>query len=201
MARYTDKQKAALDTLMKDEVYEHAMKIIVDEDLGALTMDRLATEVGVSRGTLYNYFSDKDAVIDYLEERTFEPLLHAIKELSAKEDPPEVKLTMVAEWIFDAIFKDRALIMALTPAKHCGANRPCQMDRRTRGLSAFATMIQHGIESGDFRDLDPHLMSEFFFGSISGLIESMSLSGNFLPPEDVVPPLMELFLGGLRKSR
>lgn len=200
MARYTEKQKAALDTLMKDEVYEHAMKVIAEEDLGALTMDRLATDVGVSRGTLYNYFADKDAVIDYLEERTFEPLMDAIIELSAQEDRPEIKLTKVADWVFNTVFKDRALIMALTPTKHCGAKRPCREDRHTRVRSTVATIIQHGIESGDFRDLNPQLVSEFFFGSITGLVESMSLSGDFLPPEEVVPTLMELFLGGLRNT-
>lgn len=200
MARYTEKQKAALDTLMKDEVYEHAMKIVVDEDLGALTMDRLATEVGVSRGTLYNYFADKDAVVDYLEERTFDPLLEAITELSANEDPPEVKLTKVAEWIFDTIFKDRAFIMALTPTKHCGEKRSCQIDRRTRGFAALTSIIQQGVDSGDFRNLNTALISEFFFGAISGLIDSMSLSGEFFPPEKVVPPLMEVFFSGIKRN-
>ena len=51
MARYSEKQKAALDALMKDDVYRYAMEILKTEGAGALTMERLATDVGVSRGT------------------------------------------------------------------------------------------------------------------------------------------------------
>ncbi|RLE20489.1 MAG: hypothetical protein DRJ65_18090, partial [Acidobacteria bacterium] len=81
---------------MKDDVYEHAMKIITDEGLGSLTMERLASDVGVSRGTIYNYFDDRDAVLDYVEERTFGPVLAAIKEVAANDRQPEEKLTKIS---------------------------------------------------------------------------------------------------------
>ena len=42
MPRYSEKQKAALDALMKDDVYRHAMEIIKTEGLGGLTMERIA---------------------------------------------------------------------------------------------------------------------------------------------------------------
>lgn len=198
MARYTEKQKAALDTLMKDEVYEHAMRIIVDEDLNALTMDRLATEVGVSRGTLYNYFSDKDAVVEYLDERTFDPIAQAAEEISRRDLPASVRLTKIAEWIFGAVFADRALIMALSPTKYTNTNRACKERHRARALGVFKSVFVSGIENGEFRHLDPNLLSEFFLAAISGIVESMSLSENFRPPDEIVPTLMEVFLGGLK---
>ncbi|RLE29529.1 MAG: hypothetical protein DRJ61_14360, partial [Acidobacteria bacterium] len=100
---------------MKDDVYKNAIEIIADEGLASLTMERLASDVGVSRGTVYNYFDDRDAVLDYVEERTFGPLLAAIKEVAASDGQPEEKLTKISEWVFTAVYEDRALVIALIP--------------------------------------------------------------------------------------
>jgi len=200
MARYTEKQKAALDVLMKDDVYKHAMKIIADEGLGSLTMERIASGVGVSRGTIYNYFDDRDAVLDYLEERTFGPLLATIKEVAASDWQPEEKLTKISEWVFTAVYEDRALVIALTPNKHSGAKRECQMRRRTSALEAIKAVVNEGIAAGVFKNISPLLVSELFLGAVTGMIESMVFNGEFQPAEEIVPTMMEIILGGLRKS-
>lgn len=200
MARYTEKQKVALDILMKDDVYTHAMTIITSEGLGLLTMERLATDVGVSRGTLYNYFDDRDAVLDYVEERTFGPLLAAVEEVATSDLRPEEKLTKISEWIFTAVYEDRALVVALAPNKHSGASHECQMRRRISALGAIRRVIDEGIHKGFFKDLSPVLASEIYLGSISGMIESMAFNGKFLPAEEIVPTMMTILLGGLRKN-
>ncbi len=200
MARYTEKQKAALDVLMKDDVYKHAMKTIADEGLGSLTMERLASDVGVSRGTIYNYFDDRDAVLDYVEERTFGPVLAAIKEVAANDWQPEEKLTKISEWVFTAVYEDRALVIALIPNRYSGANRQCQMRRHTSALEAIKAVVNEGIAAGVFKNLSPLLVSELFLGAVTGVIESMVFNGEFQPAEEIVPTMMEIIFGGLRKS-
>jgi AcrR family transcriptional regulator len=200
MARYTEKQKAALDALMKDDVYQHAMMIITDEGLGSLTMERLANEVGVSRGTIYNYFDDREAVLDYVEERTFGPVLAAVKEVAASNLQPEEKLTKISEWVFTAVYEDRALVVALTPNKYSGASRECQMRRQTSALEAVKAVVNEGVATGAFRNLSPRLVSEIFFGAVTGMIESMAFNGEFEPAEKIVPTMMEIILGGLQNT-
>ena len=200
MARYSEKQKAALDALMKDDVYRHAMEIIKTEGLGGLTMERIAEAVGVSRGTLYNYFADKDAVIDYVEVRTFDPVLEAIQEVLASDLEPDLKLTRIANWIFTAVYEDSALIIALSPIKHEMKNRACKFERRTRAVRTIEEIVREGIDSGTFKKMSPVVVTEIFVGSIFGMIESMSLNGEFYRADAVVPTLMNLFLGGLRAS-
>ena len=200
MARYTEKQKAALDALMKDDVYKNAVKIIADEGLASLTMERLASDVGVSRGTIYNYFDDRDAVLDYVEERTFGPVLAAVMEIAASDLQPEEKLTRISEWVFTAVYEDRALVIALTPNKYSGAKRECQMRRRTSALEAIKVVVNEGIVAGAFKNLSPLLVSELFFGAVTGMIESMVFNEEFQPAEEIVPTLMEIILGGLRNE-
>jgi AcrR family transcriptional regulator len=198
MARYSEKQKAALEALMKDDVHRHAMEIIKTEGLGGLTMERIAVAVGVSRGTLYNYFADKEAVISFVKERTFDPVLRAIEEVAVSDLDPGLKLAKIADWIFTAVYNDSALIIALSPTKHDSKNRESELERRNQGMRVIEDIIRDGIETGTFRKLSPVVVTEVFIGSIFGMIESMSLSGEFYRANAVVPTLMDLYLGGLR---
>ncbi len=47
MARYSEQQKAALDALMRDDVYEKAIAIMTGEDLQALTMERISSRAAL----------------------------------------------------------------------------------------------------------------------------------------------------------
>jgi len=200
MARYSDKQKAALETLMKDDVYAHAMKIIKDDGLAGLTMEGIATEVGVSRGTLYNYFADKDAVIDFVEERTFSPVLEAIQEVATSDLESDLKLTRIAEWIFSSVYEDSALIIALSSTRQVAHKCGGKLDRKRQAAHAIEGIIRDGIEAGRFKRLPPVVVTEVFVGALTGMIESMALNGVFYRADAVAPTLMELFLGGLRNT-
>lgn len=200
MARYSEHQKAALETLMKDDVYEKAIAIMTGEDLQALTMERLANDVGVSRGTLYNYFDDKDAVVDFVEARTFDPVLEAIGEVAASDLDAELKLTKIAEWIFTSVYEGSALIIALSPTRQVADKCGGKLERKRRASNAIEQIIREGIEKGRFKKLPPVVVTEVFVGALTGMIESMALHGEFYHADAVVPTLMELFLGGLRNT-
>lgn len=200
MARYSEKKKQALDVLMRDEVYAQAVAIVTAEGLAGLTMDRIATGVGVSRGTLYNYFADRDALIDYLEERLLAPVLAALRNIADGELPPGEKLAKVVETIFTAVDDDLAMVTALVPDKHSRANRESQMRRRAEALDAIEGIVREGIESGVFKDLPPTLASQIVLDAIVGRIDWMALTGNTLPPGEQVPTFLELVLGGLETT-
>ena len=198
MPRYSKKQKAALDALMRDDVYRHALEIIEAEGLPGLTLDRLARAIGVSRATLYNYFDDRDAIVDFVEERTFLPLLDSLAQIADGDAAPIQKLEGIAAEVFTGVYENRAFVVALTPEKHCAANRVRQAERRRSVLDTVQRVIEEGVRAGVFRKLPPDLVAEIFVGTLSGLIDTMAHSGEFRTAEEVVPTLMEVVVGGLK---
>lgn len=201
MPRYSDRQKAVLETLMRDDVHDHAMEILTTEGIAALTMERLATEIGVSRGTLYNYFDDKDAVIDFVEDRTFGPVIAEIERIADDDLAADVKLTRIAGWIFTAVCDDSGLVLALSPLRPESRRREHAIDKKRRLLRVIEAVIRDGVESGSFKRLSPVVAAEVFVGATVGMVESMAANGVFYRADAVVPTLMELFLDGLRSSR
>lgn len=199
MPRYSKKQKAALDALMREEVYRQARAIIEEEGLHGLTLERLAKRIGVSRGTLYNYFADRHAIVSFVEERTFEPVFAVLREIAAGERSAAAKLEAIASEIFAAVRKNLTLVVALSPEKFSGRDKRTHLERRERGLALFRRLIQEGIDRGEFRELSPVLVSEVLFGTIAGLIDNMAYVGEFRKPEEIVPTLMQVLLRGLKR--
>ena len=201
MARYSDKQKAALEALMRDHVYTHAMAIIEDEGLSCLTMERLAQQIGVSRGTIYNYFADRDAVLDYLEDRTFQPLLEETERIAASDASPDAKLAAIIEWVLRSIDEDRALVMAVIPAEREGVRACKKAERQRQVQNAVERVIREGVEQGVFAPLESAVVVQTFLGAISGLIDAMALSGEFLPPDRTIPVVTQILVGGISNDR
>lgn len=161
-------------------------------------MDRLAKGVGVSRATVYNYFADRDAVVEFVEERTFAPLLESLEEIAAADRSPSDKMRAMAHEVFARVYDNRALVVALIPEKHVDAHREGQLGRRNRGRDCLVRAVREGVDNGISRDLPPALVSEIFLGAVTGMVDTMVFNDEFRKPEEVVPTLMEVFLGGLR---
>jgi AcrR family transcriptional regulator len=68
--RRTPKQERAQATV--DAVVEAAARILVEDGYARLSTNKVATRAGVSVGTLYQYFSDKEAIVAAIVDRLAE---------------------------------------------------------------------------------------------------------------------------------
>ncbi len=53
----------------RDQILDVAARLILDEGLYAVSMERLARDVGISKGLVYNYFATRDALLTALLSR------------------------------------------------------------------------------------------------------------------------------------
>ena len=53
----------------RGQILDEAAKLVLAEGLHAVSMERLARDVGISKGLVYNYFSDRAALLAALLER------------------------------------------------------------------------------------------------------------------------------------
>ncbi|MGM9569278.1 MAG: TetR/AcrR family transcriptional regulator [Phascolarctobacterium sp.] len=85
MPRLTEEKKALVDQFIRDKAYKEAKKLLQQHRVTLFTMTELAEQMGVAKGTLYNYFVDKQAVIVYVCKRINEELLAKIQEHIAQQ--------------------------------------------------------------------------------------------------------------------
>lgn len=79
----------------RDEVVDTALRLIEDNDVGALTMRRLAAELGVAVTSIYWHVGNRDALLDLLVER----LLADMGEVRPAGRAPRARITsLLRQW-------------------------------------------------------------------------------------------------------
>ncbi|MHB1342165.1 MAG: TetR/AcrR family transcriptional regulator [Coriobacteriia bacterium] len=102
--------------LTKDEIFERALAIVDEGGLEALTMRRLADEVGVEAASLYYHVPNKDALIDGV-------LVRMRSEMRIPESLP-------ADWmdLMEAIFLEYRRVLTAHPNLMPFAGRRVESD-------------------------------------------------------------------------
>jgi AcrR family transcriptional regulator len=80
-ARKQPQQARAQETVRA--ILEATVQILDGEGLDAATTTRIAEVAGVSIGSLYQYFSHRDAILSALQDREFERTLHLMERVLA----------------------------------------------------------------------------------------------------------------------
>jgi AcrR family transcriptional regulator len=70
MTRAVQKKRTRLaPEARREQILDEAARLILEEGLSAVSMERVAREVGISKGLVYNYFADRDALLAALLHR------------------------------------------------------------------------------------------------------------------------------------
>jgi AcrR family transcriptional regulator len=143
------------------ELAQAALELCAERGIHATRVADVAERAGVTVGTIYRYFKDKDALVDAALAIAGGPSAASAGRTAVADRPGAVPIAIadsIRRW--GAFFQDagaRAIRVALSD--------PARDARDTRGvLSAaadeFASLIRLGIERGEFRgDLDPVAVS------------------------------------------
>jgi AcrR family transcriptional regulator len=190
-------QEFRVQTLM-----EATLRVIARKGMAAATMQEIADEAGVSKGTIYLYFRDRDELV----ERTFEgAIAQLMSELDAVLDRPMPFEEKIRELIAAKIAffgKNREFFrLYLSMRSPEGTQRPkqtCHPQYRVRA-QRLAAVLQKAMDDGEVRPVDPNRLALFIIeGSTAIILERLSEKHPPAEAEDV-ELVTSLILGGVRK--
>ena len=180
---------------MRERLCEAAARIFVAEGEAALSMRRLAAEVGCSAMAPYRHFADKEALIAAVRTAAFDRLADTLDGVArdgrhkaadigeayvrfARQNPAAYKL------MFDLAQPDEAAFPALAAAA----------ERAREAMSGYVRdLVEAGVLAGD-----PVALGYVFWATIHGLIV-LELAGR-LPDEPGFEALRVTALGALMRG-
>jgi len=137
-------------------VHEAALRLLARDGFEGLTMEALAREVGVAKGTLYLHFPDKRALLDEVVKSAFEPLeATLVAALDAPGEPEDRLLDYCAR--YEQFFAEnvrlfRALLLE-APSPERRFER-FQNPRYLRLTAKIEGVLEEGIRRRRFRRHD-----------------------------------------------
>ncbi len=167
--RIPDKDKSDFEDA-RNHIIERAANLFAGRRYDQVTLDDLIAILGIGKGTLYRYFSNKAELYSRILEVGHENLLALLGEIHGrKEMGPTEKLHEMAYSMahFVRLHQDIYTVMAIEEPKE----RFCRSDKmiryRTERIGMIASVIEEGQEKEIFRpDFDSWLFAQSLIGAL-----------------------------------
>lgn len=89
MSPRTKEQNAEIRNTTKQTIANSAMVLFMEDGYLNVTIDQIAKKAEVSKGLMYNYFSGKEDLLQFIINRIFEKMSEFSEEISSVDDPVE----------------------------------------------------------------------------------------------------------------
>jgi AcrR family transcriptional regulator len=183
-------------------IQDATMRVIARRGMAAATMQEIAEEAKVAKGTIYLYFRDRDELV----EKTFE---RAITELHRRVDvalegdgsfEQRLRAVLAAELEF---FREHReffrLYISLRYPEGKRQKRTCQPQYQT-GLAQIAAVLEQAMDRGEIRRMAPDRLALFISEGISAIVIRRVMEEAPPPEQDDVDFLAGVILEGIEKQ-
>lgn len=142
------------------EILDAALACFAERGFAASRMDDIAERAGVTKGTIYLYFENKDAVFKALVRESIGAQLATVLEnVRAYEGPSRELLRLILTALGQfARTSDRVVLPKILIAEVGNFPELARFYREEiidKGLSVMSGAIARGIERGEFRNVNP----------------------------------------------
>jgi AcrR family transcriptional regulator len=141
-----------------DEILAAALASFAERGFAATRLEDVAARAGISKGTLYLYFSSKEELFKAVVRATIVPNIERVEALAASFDGPsalllERLLLAIAGVVSSRLGAIPKLVIA-EAGNFPDLARFYLAEVVRRGLGLIGTILRRGIERGEFRPVD-----------------------------------------------
>ena len=141
------------------ELLAAALNLFVERGYAATRLDDVAQQAGVSKGTLYLYFENKEELFKAVVREHLVPALEAAEDFIEQFDGPSgelLKLSILNWWkrIGETKVSGISKLMMAESGNFPEVARFYHEEVVSRGEALIVRILQRGMASGEFRTLD-----------------------------------------------
>ncbi|HOO91063.1 MAG TPA: TetR/AcrR family transcriptional regulator [Syntrophales bacterium] len=197
------KRRKAVEALTRRAILDAAIGVLVHDGIQGLTMDRVAAEAGVAKGTLYVYFTNKDDILEAALEASFDPVIQELTLLLSGDDPPDRKLEAFSLCNLRFFNKHRELIRVLMyDRERMRSDRNHFTDSRYRNtIKHVAAVLDKGVQQSLFAPLESEKVAAMFVEANMGMVMQRIYDGISGDVERDARQITDIFINGLRNRK
>ncbi len=155
---------------MKEKIIESASKMFLNYGFKSVTMDDLASEMGISKKTIYTHFSNKTKLVEATTNHLFNNVCTGIETiLDADKDPIEELFTIKA-FVLEHLKNEKASPQYQLQKYYPKIHREIKAKQFDVMQDCIINNLHRGIASGVYREnMDIEIISRLYFMGITGI--------------------------------
>ncbi len=198
--------KSSVDADSRARLVDATLRIILKHGVDAVRIDEIVAEVGVTKGSLYWHFEDRDALIRAALAEQIQRLnaatITGVSDALDQSDQKDAYLARVAPYIADPFNADQVRdrwdkLAILVETRNHPELRELMRDVQSRNLGVFVELMNQAQSSGILRqDVDPRAvavaLNAMYLGS-----NIIDVLGENAPSPEAWWNLISFFIGAL----
>jgi len=200
--KVADERNDLWQSFKRQSIQQAVIQLMCREGLESVTMERVAQEAGIAKGTIYLHYRDKQELLDDVKNSSLEPMVAKMEEIFRSDAPADRKLQTYSLRYLNYFDERRDLFRILLYEREVVRVQGSryQGDRRRRLVEGAARVIGEGVASGVFREIEPEPVAAMFVDSNMAIMNQRLLTESPRPFEDDAQIIADVFLRGLKRK-
>jgi|ERR1035437_1020379 AcrR family transcriptional regulator len=182
----------------RDLIFRVAKKLFARNGLTDTTMDDVAKEAHIGKGTIYHYFDSKEQIYCLIIEQDMDEIKKELEKLVAAESTPDKKLAayIMGRMKFMSRFSGFYQMFRKDYIDYYGYIRKAYEKYRDFEMGNITQFIKEGVEKNLFRIEDPDFAAFVIVQAIKGMEYQLALETP-VEVERKVGIMLKIFLTGI----
>ena len=152
----------------------------------------------LGKGALYHYIGSKEELLAAIHDRVMDEVMLGADRVAQAGGSPSAQLAMLGDELLDVIhrYPDHVWVFLHEFPALTGERAAQFRGRREIYERRVEAVLRAGVESGEFRDLDPWLTTRAWLGMHNYTYLWLKAGGR-LSARDVAKPFAEIFMRGI----
>ena len=183
------------------EILQAATRVLAAGGFDALTLDQVAKETGVAKGTLFLYYRNKEELVLAVFSAMAETLGQTLTAVAASGLPPEELLKKTVLTLLEHFDKKRDITGYSGGLPMAGPNTEKLRAGFAANMAAIAAALKLCAAGGLLELEDPLFSASALFGLCRGSNSYARAAGRGLPVQERARRITGIFLNGTRKKQ
>ena len=181
----------------RKEIFEASVHLFLEKGFSETSMREIAEAAGVGKSTLYDYFKSKDEILISYFEDEIQKITAKAQEIARQDLGASETLKQIMEMHLTYLVDRRLLYLKLSvEAQRLSFDSQQQIQiARHAYQDMLHTLIETGVQSGEFRDVNPLFAARSIFALLSTAVFTSRPTGT---PEEMLQEALRIFFTGIR---
>ena len=182
----------------KNLIFESAIKIFSESGYRGATMDEIAANAGLAKGTLYYNFASKEEIFNFIVEEGIQILQNQVIEVQDMNIGPIEKLIKICKIQLTFLYGYTNFFKVVMSQLWGTENRQNELREKIKKyINEIEINIKVAMDNGEIEKGDTELIAFQFFGSLcsSAIYESIHIEKINL--ENIIDSTIKITMNGL----
>lgn len=200
----TKSKEEVVQEFRVQSIQDAAMRVIARKGMAAATMQEIAEEAGVAKGTIYLYFRDRDELVEKTFETAITLLITRLEAAMLSEKPFREKMRDALGAKIAFFNENREFFRLYLDLRFPEGNAQQQRRHRTKcepqyrhSIAGFVQQIEAAMDAGEIRRVDPQRLALFIVEGTNAIVIDRVVNETQPPDEADIDFMIDVIFGGI----